>query len=63
MSRSKQYSHWIPDRQMDHFRELQTQTGVCVSETMRRMYDLCFSEPIISQLFPSMSGQIKLGVK
>jgi hypothetical protein len=63
MSRSKQYSHWIPDRQMDAFRDLQLQTGVTVSETMRRMYDFCFSEPVMNQLFPSMSGQIRLGVK
>lgn len=59
--RSKQYSHWIPDQQMARLRSVSTETGITVSELMRRMYDYCLQGKVLNELVPAMSGQIQKG--
>lgn len=53
----------IPMRQQDAIRDLHEQTGLGMSELVRRMFDFCLSQPTLNQLVPNMSGQIHVGGK
>jgi truncated hemoglobin YjbI len=59
--RSKPYCHYIPDRQMEMFRDISKQSELNVSELMRRFYDFCLQQHNLNQILPSMSGTIKVG--
>jgi len=57
----KRYNQYMETYQIDKFESLRNQTGISVSELMRRMFDLCLTDNVVNQIIPCMSGQISVG--
>ncbi len=53
----------VAARQQEDLRYLQRQTGLGISELVRRMLDNCLQEDSLNRLVPNMSGQIRVGGK
>lgn len=51
----------VPDRHRDKMETLQSQTGLTLSELMRRMFDYCLQPQVLNMLVPCMSGQMQTG--
>ncbi len=53
----------LPQRHQAEIRSLQSQTGLGMSELVRRMLDLSLQKDSLNQIVPTMSGQLYTGGK
>lgn len=57
----RNYNQRMPERQIDALRALREQTGLSVSELIRRMFDYCIRDHVFNEIVPAMSGQVSVG--
>lgn len=49
-----------PERQKQQLLEAKEQTGLSLSELLRRMMDHCLTTGVMNELVPSMSGRLEV---
>lgn len=55
------FTFYLPERQLNDFRQLSQQTGESMAALMRRLFDHGLQEHSLNQIIPSMSGYLKFG--
>jgi hypothetical protein len=55
---SQRMNFILPDRYAQELRQVAQQTGLTLTEVLRRMMDHCLQGPVLNQLVPCMSGSL-----
>ena len=52
----ERFNLYLPNQQLNSFRQVAEKTGYSVAEILRRMGDYCLQEPVLPVIFPVASG-------
>lgn len=54
------FNGYFDDRQGDYLQRMKQNTGIGISEYLRRLLDYSIREEIVNELVPAMSGQLQV---